>query len=189
MVPAAAVLLAVCVTTAAPCAAQSLSLAASSRADLWSIDDRNFGHMHTRLGFSAALGVGGRAGAVRAAASYAAQGEIEPGWRIIAAEAEPRVALGRAALGVRLTLGAHDMNVTNRHRLIERCRAEHGCLFEAPAFGQGWSTLLGTTATLAVNLAGGTDLTVSYGVSRLVAGANREVTLRPLSLGIEHRFR
>lgn len=163
-------------------------LSAVARFENTQMGSGHLGVRQNRAGF--ALGVGARSGgtSLRVTASHIPQGDVEPGFTILMAEYEPKfVFKGGPGIGVRLSAGMHHMDVRNRHEIIAGC--QDGCMFEAPGYAQGWSTIAGLSAVASVPLIGTFDVIAGYGLHRLVAGKNDGDTFALFSLGLEYRTR
>lgn len=103
----------------------------------------------TRTGGSFSLGVfPGATGAqvgVHLLASYAPEGELEPG--ILSGLAELEMGFGAprsegARLAVILGAGALRFATERQDRAIEWCRPELGCMYEGISYRGGWRTIL-----------------------------------------------
>lgn len=160
------------------------------RHERWTIDSGPGASAQYRDGIM--LGVGGVAPSSfwRLGVGWVGQGSTAPGWTTVLLEDGPQLTAGRTAgFGAVVSTGAFGMAVNKRHRTIATCKAQPGCVFDAPAFDQGWGWIVGGGLTGFFGLAFGLDATAQYDWSRILLGANHGQALSSWSLGIRYRFR
>lgn len=160
------------------------------RGEQWKINSGHLGSSEHLGGFSFLAGVQGTGLGGGFSLGHVPEGDVEPGWLVVQVEAGPRLSLHeRVHLKARVRLGGLKMRVVNRHRVIETCSLENGCMFEAPAFEQGWSALGGGDLRAEVGILSRFVLFGRVGMSRLFSGANSGENLQSWGVGAQYRFR
>ena len=158
--------------------------------EAWSISSGHLGGATGRGGASISLASSSDRAAIRLVGAHVPQGDVEPGWTVLVVEIDPAVVrVDRLSLAARLIGGAHYMQVANRHRAIEGCRPEIGCMFEAPALAQGWSSLAGVAGAMGVNVTDRFLVSGAIALTRLMGGSNSGEALPRITAGIEYAVR
>jgi len=143
-----------------------------------------------RRGLALGLGSVEPDGTVRLVLGIFPQGDVEPGWTTISVEMGPRFTLARGlSVGAQGTIGGFDMNVGNRHRAIQGCRPEIGCMFEGPTFEEGWGMVGGAVVTGSLEVFTRVSVIGGHRWSWIFAGANKGESLQGWSFGLQYRFR
>ena len=154
--------------------------------EVWSIASEHLGESKSRRTASVSAGVSARRAAIRLVAGHASQGEVDPGWTVVSVEIDPFVArYDEFVLAIRVIAGGHYMDVRNRHRVIERCTIQYGCMFEASAYAQGWSSIGGLGGATGFST-GHFSFTAGVALVRLFRGANSGETMPRFHVGVEY---
>ncbi len=176
----AAVLLAGLLTPA-PGAAQSFFAVSGER---WTLDSGHLGAGEARGGVSIEVGKAGGGRSTGFLASWVPEGDVEPGWIGLQARRGYSGAIGPLRLSAEAGLAGVNMRVGNRHRVIDDCRAQAGCSFEAADYESGWG-MGGTIAGIAaVRFRPNLGVVVRHSRMRLLLGANGGETFQGWSVGL-----
>lgn len=150
---------------------------------------RQAGVADARPGIGISVGGERAGGSWRISLAHVSEGRVEPGWQAATLEAGPFVVSeSRFGVALRAITGGHHMNVKNRHAVIEGCTPEIGCMFEAPALGQGWSWLVGGGSEAIVRPTTSLSFTAGFNAGFLMMGANAQEWLTTWSIGAGYRF-
>lgn len=160
------------------------------RVEEWKINSGALDSPERLGGFSFLAGVQGTRLGGGFSLGHVPEGDVEPGWLVVQMESGPRVSLHeRVHVKARARLGGLKMRVANRHRVIETCGPQYGCMFEAPAFEPGWSALGGGDLRAEVGISSLFVLFGRFGMSRLFSGANSGENLQSWGVGAQYRLR
>ncbi len=165
------------------------SVGVAGEVERWSVESGSQRTSETRWGGSLGIGVWGETGFAGARVGWVPQGDVEPGWVEVAAKVGPRFSAGgRLHIGFHGSAGAFRMNVGNRHDVIEACRPEEGCQFNAPALEDGWGFSTGAGLNASVEVYRDLRVTAEYGWNWILAGANSDERLTRSQVGVTYEL-